>query len=94
VQEQPNRTVLAFGAESADDQLSAPKVWRNQKRPTTGAPWLENGGGLSKMSRKARRDQDKIVGCFGAEGAVRRNMWLPQTCKGGTVRGRDKGRHV
>jgi hypothetical protein len=46
------------------------------------------------MSRKARRDQGKIVGCFGTEGAMHRNTWLLQTCKGGTVRGRDKGRRV
>jgi hypothetical protein len=46
------------------------------------------------MSRKERRDQGEIVGGFGAEGAVCHNTWLLQTCKGGTVRGRDKGRRV
>jgi hypothetical protein len=46
------------------------------------------------MSRKTRRDQGEIMGCFGTEGAVRRDTWLLQTCKGGTVRGRDKGRRV
>jgi hypothetical protein len=34
------------------------------------------------MSRKTRRDQGKIMGCFGAKGAVRRDTWLLQTCKG------------
>jgi hypothetical protein len=46
------------------------------------------------MPRKARRDQGEIVGYFGAEGTMRRDTWLLQTCKGGSIRGRDKGRHV
>jgi hypothetical protein len=46
------------------------------------------------MSQKARRDQGEIMGCFGVEGAVRCDTWLLRTCKGGTVRGRDKGRRV
>jgi hypothetical protein len=46
------------------------------------------------MSQKARRDQGEIVDYFGAEGTVRRDTWLLQTCKGGTVRGRYKGRRV
>jgi hypothetical protein len=86
--------VLTFGTESTDGRLSAPKVWSNQKRRTSGAPRLGAGGGPGEMSRKARRDQGEIVGCFGAEGAVRRSTWLLQTCKGGTVRGRDKGPRV
>jgi hypothetical protein len=71
-----------------------PKVWRNQKRRASGAPRLRDGGGPGEMSRKARRDKGEIVGCFGAEGVVRRSTCLLQTCKGGTVRGRDKGRRV
>jgi hypothetical protein len=34
------------------------------------------------MSRKTRRNQGKIMGCFGAEAAVRRDTWLLQTCRG------------
>jgi hypothetical protein len=48
----------------------------------SGAPRLGDGGGLGEMSRKTRRDQGKIMGCFGAKGAVRRDTWLLQTCKG------------
>jgi hypothetical protein len=43
------------------------------------------------MSRKARRDRGEVLGCFGAEGAVRCNTWLLRTCKEGTIQGRDKG---
>jgi hypothetical protein len=63
-------------------------------RSATGAPRLGNGGGLGELSRKARRVQGEVMGCFGAEGAGRRDTWLLQTCKGDTVRGRDKGRRV
>jgi hypothetical protein len=38
---------------------------------------------MGGVSRKARRDQGEIVGCFGAEGAVRRDTWPLQMCKGG-----------
>jgi hypothetical protein len=86
--------VLAFGADSTDGRLLAPKVWRNQKRRASGVPRLADGGGTGEMSRKARRDRGEVVGWFGAEGAVRRSMWLMQTCKGGTVGGRDKWRRV
>jgi hypothetical protein len=46
------------------------------------------------MPRKARHDQGEIAGCFRTEGTVRRDTWLLQTCKWGTVRGRDKGHRV
>jgi hypothetical protein len=91
VQEQPNRMVPAFGAERADGRLSAPKVWRNQKCHVSGAPRLGDGGGLGEMSRKTRRNQGKIVGCFGAEGAVRRDTWLLQACKAAPYEADTKG---
>jgi hypothetical protein len=94
VQEQSNRMVLTFGAESAYGGLSAPKVLRDRMRHALGAPRLGNGSDPDEVSRKTRRGQGEVVGCFGAEGAVRCNTWLLQTCKGGTVRGRDKGRRV
>jgi hypothetical protein len=34
------------------------------------------------MSRKIWRNQSRIVGCLDAEGAVRCDTWLLQTCKG------------
>jgi hypothetical protein len=37
-------------AESTDGRLSAPKVWRNQKRRASGAPRLGDGGGPGEMS--------------------------------------------
>jgi hypothetical protein len=42
--------------------------------------------GTGKMSGKARRDRSRILGCFGTEGAVLLDMWLPPTCKEGTAR--------
>jgi hypothetical protein len=75
---------LFFGAEGLEEP-EAPHV----ECTSAGA-----GGGPGEMSQKARRDQGEIVGCFGAEGAVRCDTWLLRTCKGGTVRGRNKGRRV
>jgi hypothetical protein len=46
------------------------------------------------LSRKDRRNQDEVMGCFSAEGAERHDTWLPQECKGDTVRRRDKGFRV
>jgi hypothetical protein len=43
------------------------------------------------MSRKTRRDQRRTVGCFGAEGAVRRDTWLLQTCKGAPYEAETRG---
>jgi hypothetical protein len=43
------------------------------------------------MSRKTRRVQSRIVGCFGAEGAVRRDTWLLQTCKGALYEAETRG---
>jgi hypothetical protein len=43
------------------------------------------------MSLKARRDQGEILGCFGAEGAVRCDTWLLRTCKRGTVQAETRG---
>jgi hypothetical protein len=61
---------------------------RKHGRSFFGAEGLEEPEALRvecEMSQKARRDQGEIVGCFGAEGAVRRGTWLLRTCKGGTV---------
>jgi hypothetical protein len=86
--------VLAFGAEGTDGCASAPKIWRSLKRRASGTPRPGAGGGPGEMFQKARRDQGEVLGCLGAEGAVRCDTWLLRTCKGGTVRGRDKGRRV
>jgi hypothetical protein len=43
------------------------------------------------MSRKTRRVQSRIVGCFGAEGALRRDTWLLQTCKGAPYEAETRG---
>jgi hypothetical protein len=43
------------------------------------------------MSQKTRRDQGKIMGCFGVEGAVRRDTWLLQTCKGAPYEAETRG---
>jgi hypothetical protein len=43
------------------------------------------------MSRKTRCDQSRIVGCFGTEGAVRRDTWLLQTCKGALYEAETRG---
>jgi hypothetical protein len=43
------------------------------------------------MFRKTRRDQGKIVGCLGAEGAVRRDTWLLQTCEGAPYEAETRG---
>jgi hypothetical protein len=94
VQVQPIWTVLAFGAESTNSCLSAPKVWKSPKRRVSSAPRPRAGGGPGEMPQKARRDQGEIEGCLGAEDAMRCDTWLLRTCKGGTVRGRDKGRRV
>jgi hypothetical protein len=75
---------LPFGA----DGLKEPESPRVECTPA-GA-----GGGPGEMSQNARCDRGGIVGCFGAEGAMRCDTWLLRTCKGGTVRGRGKGRHV
>jgi hypothetical protein len=61
------------------------------KRHTSGAPRLGDGGGLGEMTRKTRRDQSRIVGCFGAEGAVRRDTWLLQMCKGAPYEAETRG---
>jgi hypothetical protein len=83
--------VLAFSAESTDGRVSAPRVWKSQKRRESSAPRPGAGGGPGKMSQKARRGQGEIVGCFGAEGAVRRGTWLLRTCKGGTYEAESRG---
>jgi hypothetical protein len=75
---------LLFGAEGLEEP-EAPRV----ECTSAGA-----GGGPGEMSQEARCDQGGIVGCFGAEGAMRCDTWLLRTCKGGTVRGSDKGRRV
>jgi hypothetical protein len=46
------------------------------------------------MSREARHDWGEVLGCFSAENAVRCDTWLLRMCKEGTVRDRDKGRHM
>jgi hypothetical protein len=66
-------------------------VWRNQKRHASGAPRLGDVGGLGEMSRKTQRNQSRIVGCLGAEGAVRRDTWLLQTCKGAPYEAETRG---
>jgi hypothetical protein len=43
------------------------------------------------MSRKTRRVQSRIAGCFGAKGAVRRDTWLLQTCKGAPYKAGTRG---
>jgi hypothetical protein len=43
------------------------------------------------MSRKTRRVRSRIAGCFGAEGAVRRDTWLLQTCKGAPYKAETRG---
>jgi hypothetical protein len=43
------------------------------------------------MSRKTQRNQSRIVGCLGAEGAVRRDTWLLQTCKGAPYEAETRG---
>jgi hypothetical protein len=86
--------VLAFGAEGTGSCASAPKVWKSQKCRASRTPRPGAGGGTDEMSREARRDRGEVLGCFGAEGAVRCDTWLLRTCKEGTVRDRDKGRRV
>jgi hypothetical protein len=75
---------LPFGAEGLEEP-EAPRV----ECASAG-----DGGGPGETPQKARRDQGEIVGCFGAKDAMRCDTWLLRTCKGGTVRGRDKGRRV
>jgi hypothetical protein len=41
--------------------------------------------GTGEMSEKARRDQSRILGCFGTEGVALLDTWLPPTCKEGTA---------
>jgi hypothetical protein len=43
------------------------------------------------MSQKARRDQSRIMGCLGAEGVVRCDTWLLQTCKGAPYKAETRG---
>jgi hypothetical protein len=43
------------------------------------------------MSRKPRRNRSRIVGCFGAEGAVPHDTWLLQTCKGAPYEAETRG---
>jgi hypothetical protein len=43
------------------------------------------------MSQKARRDQSRIMGCLGAEGVVRYDTWLLQTCKGAPYKAETRG---
>jgi hypothetical protein len=43
------------------------------------------------MSQKTRRVQSRIAGCFGAEGAVHRDTWLLQTCKGAPYKAETRG---
>jgi hypothetical protein len=43
------------------------------------------------MSRKARRYQSRIMGCLGAEGTVRCDTWLLQTCKGAPYKAETRG---
>jgi hypothetical protein len=85
---------LAFGAEGTGGCVSALKIYRSQKyhAPRTLRPGA--GGGPGEMSPTARRIQGEILSCSGAEGAACCDTWLRRTCKGGAVRGRDKGRHV
>jgi hypothetical protein len=57
--------------------------------------WVRLGSGTEavwgEMSRKARRDQSRIVGCLGAEGAVRCDTWLLRTCKGAPYEAETRG---
>jgi hypothetical protein len=62
--------VLAFGAEGTGGCVSAPKVWKSQKRRASRTPQPGTGGGPGETSLKARRDQGEIFSCFGVEGAA------------------------
>jgi hypothetical protein len=87
--------VPTFGAEGTGGCTSATKVREGQKHCAPAGnitSWA--GGGTGKMSREARRDRSKILGCFGTEGAALQDTWLLRTCKEGTVRGKDKGCRV
>jgi hypothetical protein len=87
--------VADFGAEGTDGCTPATKVREGQKH---GAPAgnIASGasGGTGEMSGEVRRDRGRILGCFGTEGVVLLDTWLPPACKEGTVRGGDKGCRV
>jgi hypothetical protein len=85
---------LAFGAERTGGCVSVPKVCRSQKCHALRTPRPGAGGGPGEMSPRARRVHGEILSYSGVEGAARCDTWLRRTCKGGAVRGRDKGRRV
>jgi hypothetical protein len=60
----------------------------------SGTPQSGAGSITGVMPREARRGRGKDPGCFGTEGAVRRDTWTLRTCKEGTVRDGDKGRRI
>jgi hypothetical protein len=85
----------AFGAEGIGGCTSETKVREGQKHcAPAGNISSGAGGSTGEMFREARRDQSKILGCFGTEGATLQDTWLLRTCKEGTIRGGDKGCRV
>jgi hypothetical protein len=67
----------AFGAKGTSGCASATKVREGQKHyAPTGNIASGAGGGTGGVSREARRDQSKILGCFGTEGAALQDTWL------------------
>jgi hypothetical protein len=83
------------GGPSKRYRPSVPKVREGQKHCALAGNIASGaGGGTGGMSREARRDRSKILGCFGTEGAALQDTWLLRTCKEGTIRGGDKGCRV